>query len=51
MRNHDAKLQYGVESQSILMLERICNLCTVSIIVQNRIQETIIALSYIYFIY
>ena len=48
MRIHDTKLPYGIENQSVLIRKRICNVCNVSIMLQNRIQEMIKIIEYIY---
>ena len=51
MRIHNTNLQYGIKNQLVLMQEHICNVCRVSIIVANRIQEMRKIINYIYFIY
>ena len=49
MRIHNSKLRYRVEYISVLMQERIGNICRVSIIVPNRMQEMELTIKYIYF--
>ena len=39
MRIKDTKLSYGIQNHSLLIQECLCNICRVSLIVQNRMQK------------
>ena len=39
MRIHDTKLPYAIENQSVLIQGRMCSVCRVSFMVQNRMQR------------
>ena len=51
MRIHDIKLPYGIGNKLILIQELVRNVCRVSIIVQNRMQEIRKLFNYAVFIY
>ena len=51
MRIHFTKLVYEIENQSVLIQERVCNVCRVFLIVQNTMQEMKKNNYYIYFLY
>ena len=50
MRIHGTKLLYVIENESVLIQARVCNICRMSIMVQNIMQEMRKIINYIFFI-
>ena len=51
MRIHDTKLPDGIENQSVLLQERVFNVCRIAIMVQNRMKRVRKFMNYIYLLY